>query len=91
MINKTMTAKEIEDAKLVSILGREAEVEHYQLNIDNHRETLKTLPIGDWPEDITQYKKWGHDVQKIAKNVPPSDVQRVSDYAIRDLILFFKI
>jgi len=89
MTNSTLTITEKEHSKLVGILGRESEISHYQLNIDNHVETLKSLPQDDWPEDIAQYKKF-KTTQKIAKNVPDADMQRVSDYSIRDHIKFLK-
>jgi len=90
MTNTTLTTEEKEDDRLAGILGREKEIEGYQLNIDNYTEVLKTLPADDWPESIKQYKVWGHDTQKLAENVPDADLSLVSDYAFRDRVIFLK-
>lgn len=90
MTHEMITADEKEDMKLTAILHREKELFEYQSNIDSYAEQLKTLPAGDWPENLVQYKKHGHDSQKIAEHVPVELVPIVSDYAFRDYALFVK-
>lgn len=89
MSTAQMTDQEKESDKLTGILSREMEIAHYQLNIDNHTETLKTLPTDEWPADIVQYKNLRAS-EDIAKNVPEDKVSLVADYALRDHIKFLK-
>ena len=84
-----MTQEEKEKSRLTGIIGREMEISHYQLNIDNHKETSKTLPQDDWPSDILQYKKL-RAAEDIANNVPEDKVALVAQYALRDHIKFLK-
>ena len=89
MINEQMTTEEKEDNKLACILGREKEINDYQTNIDNYTETLSQLPTDDWPEEIVQYKKL-RAAEDIASKVPPSLVDLVSQYSLRDHVKFLK-
>ena len=84
-----MTDQEKETAKLTGILGREMEIAHYQHNIDNYAENLKTLPVDDWPAEIAEFKKL-RAAEDIATKVPEDKVVLVATYALRDHIKFLK-
>jgi len=89
MINAQMTNEEKENTKLTGILGREMEIAHYQQNIDNYAENLKTLPADDWPDEIVKFKTL-RAAEDIANKVPPELVSLVAEYALRDHIKFLK-
>ena len=89
MQNEQMTTEEKEYTKLTGIISREMEISQYQLNIDNYTENLKTLPAGDWPSEISEYKGLRAS-EDIAKKVPADKVALVADYALRDHITFLK-
>lgn len=60
------------------IILREGEVFSYDLNIANYTALISTLPDGDWPENIVQYKNATLD------NVPDELDDVVAQYQLRD-------
>lgn len=63
-------------------IGREQEISHYQINIDNYAVMLAALPDTDWPADIAQWQ--GADVSVLPHNMPEETVSLISDYQYRD-------
>lgn len=74
-----------------NIVHREREIDQYQDNIDNHKESLKTLPT-DWPPELE--KKFRHLNPKqfneaLARgDVPEADFEQVSILRHTDRIRF---
>lgn len=62
----------------LNVVSREMEVSSYDLNITNYRSILQTLPSGEWPINIIQYKNG--DIGQ----VPHEFVEEVAQYLFRD-------
>lgn len=65
-----------------NVLHREAEIEAYQINIDNYSLMLAALPDGEWPEGLKQYA--GTSVENLPDDMSEDTVQTISDYQYRD-------
>ena len=63
-------------------IGREQEISHYQINIDNYTVMLASLPTDDWPAEIAPYQ--GADVSVLPHDMPEETVSLISDYQYRD-------
>ena len=73
-INESDAQNSIADA----IVVREMEIFSYDMNITNYEIMLESLPTGDWPEHLAQYRFSTLD------QVPDEFDQEVSDYQYRD-------
>jgi hypothetical protein len=62
----------------INTVSRELEVNSYDLNIRNYKAILDSLPTGEWPVEILQYK-----YLDIA-SVPHEHVENVSKFNFRD-------
>ena len=66
------------------IESRKAEMESYQMNIDNYTLLLKKLP-SNWPEHLLKYK--GKSIEQIVITaVEGEDIEHISDLVFRDKI-----
>ena len=62
----------------INVVSRELEVNSYDLNIRNYKAILDSLPTGEWPTEILQYKNLDIAV------VPHEHVENVSKFNFRD-------
>jgi hypothetical protein len=76
----TITQTQTTDAIADAIVGREAEIFSYDMNITNYEIMLEALPTDAWPENLTQYQRTSLD------QVPDDLAVMVSDYQYRDRI-----
>ena len=77
-----LTISESDNTDIISenIIHREREVYHYYFNIENYEALLETLPKGEWPETLVQYR--GLSAEKI-----PDEVEDIcNDLNYRDRI-----
>lgn len=70
------------EAVAIAIVHREREVFSYDLNISNYEAMLASLPQGEWPANLAQYKNSTLD------QVPDDLDQAVSEYQYRDRIRY---
>lgn len=63
---------------------RELEINGYQVNIDNYTMMLATLPTGDWPESISQYRNT--PIAELPHSLTDEEVQLATDYNYRDYL-----
>jgi len=75
-ITQTQTTNAIADA----IVGREAEIFSYDMNITNYEIMLEALPTDAWPENVAHYQRTSLD------QVPDDLSVMVSEYQYRDRI-----
>ena len=76
----TITPQNTVNAIADAIVGREQELFSYDINITNYEIMLATLPQGEWPENLAQYKRSTLD------QVPDELDETVSQYQYRDRI-----
>ncbi|KAF0109743.1 MAG: hypothetical protein FD149_2778 [Rhodospirillaceae bacterium] len=65
-----------------TLSGGEYEVFQYQLNIDHYTTRLASLPGGDWPAELAQYKTTPSD--QLPDTLTDAQVQTISDFQYRD-------
>lgn len=66
-------------------MGREQEIYAYQLNIDTYTTAVASLPQGEWPAHLVQYKNVAIDMLPLSMS--EDDVELVMDYNHRDRLL----
>lgn len=74
----TISNNDTQNAIADAVVIREMEIFSYNLNVTNYEIVLSTLPEGEWPEELVQYRNSTLD------NVPDELDQQVSDYQYRD-------
>lgn len=74
----TITSEQLTNAIADAIVGREAEIFSYEMNITNYEIMLTTLPTDDWPNHLVQYQYVTLD------RVPDEYDATVSEYQYRD-------
>lgn len=86
MPNTTITDAEKAESQLRDIIYKEMEIEGYQKNIVIYEALLVTNPTQTWPVDLAKYK--GFSSEKIAEQVPDTDVDTVSNLVAADRVAF---
>jgi hypothetical protein len=69
---------------IVAAFGREMEIYHYQINIDNYTTMLSALPSDAWAEELLQYKDAAID--RLPDSLDDDIVNIISEYQYRDKI-----
>ena len=76
------TVQEQQDSLVINAFHRELEIDSYQTNINNYIQMLATLPQGDWPENLVDFKIL--PIEALPITMSDIDVQAVADYQFRD-------
>jgi hypothetical protein len=69
---------------VAAAFGREMEIYHYQINVDNYTTMLATLPADAWPDDLLPYKEAAID--RLPESLSDEVINTISEYQYRDRI-----
>jgi hypothetical protein len=69
---------------IAAAFGREMEIYHYQINVDNYAVMLAALPQESWPGDLVQYKEAAID--QLPESLDDDAVLAISEHQYRDRI-----
>ena len=69
---------------VAAAFGREMEIYHYQINVDNYTTMLAALPTDAWTEELLPYKDAAID--RLPDSLGDDTIIMISEYQYRDRI-----